>query len=156
VVSHESLDGHVADESRSESTVFRRVARVLTAGTGSATGAGLVLVVAAAWIGLGAVTAFPRWWELLVTGGVPLLTLLMLVLLQHTQNHNARATQLKLDELIRATHGASNRMMTVEDASREDLDRIQDDFRNQAESASPDLTAQPNLASDTQLPPAPS
>ena len=86
---------------------------------------------------LGAITDFPRWWELLATSGVPFLTLLMLVLIQHTQNHDDRATQLKLDELIRATHSATNRMMTVEDASRADLDRIHDNFQSQAESGRP-------------------
>ena len=60
------------------------------------------------------------------------MTLLMIVLLQHTQNHDSRATQLKLDELIRVSEGATNRMMTVEDASANDLDRIQDDFRDQS------------------------
>lgn len=70
--------------------------------------------------------------------GVPFLTLLMVVLIQHTQNHDDRATQLKLDELIRATRHATNRMMTVEDASRADLDRIHDNFQSQAESAAPE------------------
>jgi low affinity Fe/Cu permease len=116
--------------------VFRRLARGLTVRTGSATAAVLVVCGGFAWLALGVFTGFPRWWELLVTAGVPLLTFLMVVLLQHTQNHNAQAIQLKLDELIRATQGATNRMMTVEDASPEDLDRIRDDFRTQAESAS--------------------
>ena len=128
-------DGHVAHESRSGSGLFRRLAKGLTARTGSATAAVLVVCGAAAWLALGVISGFPRWWELLVTGGVPLLTFLMVVLLQHTQNHDALATQLKLDELIRATHGATNRMMTVEEASPKDLDRIQADFRSQSESA---------------------
>ncbi len=98
----------------------------------------MVVGAAAGWLVLGAITDFPRWWELLVTAGVPCLTLLMVVLIQHTQNHDDRATQLKLDELIRATHSATNRMMTVEDAGREDLDRIHDNFQSQAESAAPD------------------
>ena len=115
--------------------VFRRLAKGLTARTGSATAAVLVVCGAVAWLALGLISGFPRWWELLGTGGVPLLTFLMVVLLQHTQNHDALATQLKLDELIRATHGATNRMMTVEEASPKDLDRIQADFRSQSESA---------------------
>ena len=90
------------------------------------------MVAGGIWLILGAATGFPRWWELVVTIGLPIITLLMVVLLQHTQNHDARATQLKLDELIRVTDGATNRMMTVEDASPTDLDRIQDDFRGQA------------------------
>jgi low affinity Fe/Cu permease len=67
-----------------------------------------------------------------VTAGIPFLTLLMLVFLQHRQEHNDRAIQLKLDELIRASSRASNSKMTVEDASREDLDRIQNEFRDQS------------------------
>ena len=112
---------------------FRRLARLIRSWTGSATAAVIVFGVAAAWLVLGALTRYPRWWELLVTAGVPFVTLLMVVLLQHTQNHDDRATQLKLDELIRASHTATNRMMTVEDASRGALDRIHDDFQAQAD-----------------------
>jgi low affinity Fe/Cu permease len=87
------------------------------------------------WLGLGGLTHFARWWELLATAGVPFITLLMVVIIQHTQNHDDRATHLKLDELIRATPGATNRMMTVEEASEEDLSRIRRDFRDEAEAA---------------------
>ena len=134
----ERNDGHVADESRGESSGFRRVARHISKGTGSAAAAAGVVAAAAGWLVLGAVTDFPRWWELMATVGLPFLTLLMVVLIQHTQNHDDRATQLKLDELIRATHGATNRMMTLEDASGAHLDHIREDFQSQAESAAPE------------------
>ena len=143
VTEHERRDGHVADESRGEPGVFRRLTRHITAATGSAGAAAVVVGAAAGWLVLGAITDFPRWWELLATVGVPFLTLLMVVLIQHTQNHDDRATQLKLDELIRATHTATNRMMTVEDANRADLDRIHDNFQSQAESAAPEPSAGP-------------
>ena len=91
-----------------------------------------MVVAGCTWIAVGASTGFPRWWELVATIGLPIVTLLMVVLLQHSQNHDARATQLKLDELIRVADGATNRMMTVEDASPSDLDRIQADFRGQS------------------------
>ena len=145
---HERRDGHVADESRGESSAFRRLTRHITAATGSAGAAGVVVVAAAGWLVLGAITDFPRWWELLATVGVPFLTLLMVVLIQHTQNHDDRATQLKLDELIRATHSATNRMMTVEDASRADLDRIHDNFQSQAESGAPEPSDGPRARGD--------
>jgi low affinity Fe/Cu permease len=90
-----------------------------------------------AWLGWGAAVGYPRWWELIVTVGVPFITLLLLVFLQHTQQHDNRAIQLKLDELIRASTRASNSMMTVEDASHEDLGRIQTEFRDQAGSDDP-------------------
>jgi low affinity Fe/Cu permease len=131
-------DGHVAEQSRGDTGRFRRLARLIRSWTGSASAAVIVFGVVVAWLVLGALTSYPRWWELLVTAGVPFVTLLMVVLLQHTQNHDDRATQLKLDELIRASHTATNRMMTVEDASRAHLDRIHDDFQAQAESAKPE------------------
>jgi low affinity Fe/Cu permease len=114
------------------------MARGLTDWTGSPAAALLVVGAAIAWLLAGALTGWPRWWELIASAGVPFVTLLMLVMLQHTQNHDARATQLKLDELIRANEGATNRMMTVEDASPQDLERIHHDFREQAASPYPE------------------
>lgn len=129
-------DGHAAAQDQSPRHRFSRLAHRLTEWTGSVWAAGLVAAASVAWLGIGLLVDFPRWWELWATVGVPALTLLMLVLVQHTQNHNNLATQLKLDELIRASEGAHNRMMTVEDASRDDLNRIQADFR--AQSGSPE------------------
>ena len=138
MTSIEGTNGHVADASRSRPRPFRRVTQELTKATGSAAAATIVGGAGVVWLILGFLTDQPRWWELIVTAGVPLVTLLMVVMLQHTQNHDARAIQLKLDELIRASQGAANSMMTVEEASADDLGRIYDDFRTQAESASPE------------------
>ena len=124
---------HVVDEiERKPPRPFSIAARRLTDWTGSAVAACIVAVAAAVWVVAGALCGYPRGWELPVTAGLPFLTLLMLVVVQHTQNHNDKALQLKLDELIRASSGASNRMMTVEDVSHQDLDRIREDFQEQA------------------------
>jgi low affinity Fe/Cu permease len=135
--SSEPPDDHAAHEGRSRSGIFSRLARRLTAAAGSGTAAAIVVGSFVLWVGVGARADFPRWWELCATVGPTFVTLLMLVLIQHTESHNDRATQLKLDELIRASHGATNRMMTVEDASPQDLDKIQDAFRSEADSATP-------------------
>lgn len=63
-----------------------------------------------------------------MTVGVPAVALLLLVVVQHTQNHANRVTHLKLDELIRATDQAANAMMVLEDSSSNDLDRIKAEF----------------------------
>jgi low affinity Fe/Cu permease len=76
------------------------------------------------WLVVGAVTGFPHWWELVMTVGIPAISLVLLTIVQHTQNHADRVTQLKLGELIRATENATNRMMNIEDSSSADLDRI--------------------------------
>jgi low affinity Fe/Cu permease len=132
-------DSHPAATTQSQRGDFSRLARRLTDWTGSGWAAAVVLTTSLAWVAVGFAVNFTRWWELSATVGLPALTLLMLVLVQHTQNHNNRANQLKLDELIRATEGAHNQMMSVEDASREDHNRIQANFRNQ--SGSPEAPA---------------
>jgi low affinity Fe/Cu permease len=128
-------EDHAAYDERSRSPKFRSVAERLTAITGSGTAAAGVAGAFVVWFVVGVATGYPRWWELCATAGLPFLTLVMLVMIQHTQNHDDRATQLKLDELIRASTGATNRMMTVEDASPDDLDKIRGDFREAADSA---------------------
>jgi len=105
-----------------------------TSASGSGWAALGVVAGGACWTLVGWAAGFPRWWELVATAGVPFVTLLMVVLLQHTQNHDAQATQLKLDELIRSSQGASDRMMTVENASPADLDRIHESFERHASS----------------------
>jgi low affinity Fe/Cu permease len=129
------MEDHAAHDGRTRTPRFSRLAHRLTDFTGSGLAVALVVVAFVVWLGLGVATGYPRWWELVVTTGMPFLTLLMLVVIQHTQNHDDRATQLKLDELIRASEQATNRMMTVEDASGEDLDRIRADFRGRSQSA---------------------
>jgi low affinity Fe/Cu permease len=132
------VSNHVADQARTRAGVFTRLAQRLTSATGSGTAAIVVLVGFTVWMAVGASAGFRRWWELCASVGVPFVTLIMLVVIQHTQNHDDAATQLKLDELIRATRGASNRMMTLEEASPDDLDKIKSDFRQQADDAAPD------------------
>ena len=126
-------DDHAAAHLRGVETAYQRGARRLSEVAGSGVIFGAITVAGVVWLAVGGVTEYPRWWELVVTIGLPVVTLLMVVLLQHTQNHDSRATQLKLDELIRVTDGATNRMMTVEDASPDDLAHIQADFRHDAQ-----------------------
>src|SRR3977135_1885282 len=91
-----------------------------------------VLVVIAglgAWLAGGWALGFPRSWELVATVGLPVLTLVLLIVVQHTQNHDDRAIQLKLDEVIRALDPASNSMIRVDEGSWNDLEHVRDHFR---------------------------
>jgi|SRR5947209_7325701 len=112
---------------------FAKAAQRITHALGSVWAVGMVAALAAAWLIVGEVTGFPRWWEITGTTGLPFLSLLMLVVIQHTQNHDSRAMHLKLDELIRANQPAENRMMTIEDAGSETLEHVRGEFRRQAE-----------------------
>ncbi len=107
------------------------IAHRITIWAGSASAALEVVVALVGWLVVGWVTRFPRWWEVIATVGLSFVTLLMLILIQHTQNHDDQAVQLKLDELIRATTDAANQMMRLEDASQEDLERIRQAFNDE-------------------------
>jgi low affinity Fe/Cu permease len=123
--------GHIASDIGRDQRPFTRMAQRITRWSGSASAAVGVVAALLVWIALGAATGFPRWWEVGATVGLSFITLLMLVLIQHTQNHDDEAVQLKLDELIRANVNASNEMMRIEDTSREDLAQIRRAFDNE-------------------------
>jgi low affinity Fe/Cu permease len=123
---------HVAAEIHSRPRRFTRLAQRITVLSGSAGAALVVVLLLVIWVVAGMIMSFPGWWESVVAVGLPFATLLMLVLIQHTQNHDDQAVQLKLDELIRASADASNQMMVVEDSSQEDLDRVRDAFKEDA------------------------
>jgi len=84
----------------------------------------------AAWLVAGWALGFPRSWELVATAGLPVLTLVLLIVVQHTQNHDDRAIQLKLDEVIRALDRASNSMIRVDEGSWEDLEQVRQHFQD--------------------------
>jgi low affinity Fe/Cu permease len=119
---------HVAGDLDRQPRRFTRAAQRITIWAGSAMAAVEVVVALLAWLVIGFLTEFSRWWEVAATVGLSFVTLLMLILIQHTQNHDDQAVQLKLDELIRAAAGASNQMMRLEDASQQDLERIRRAF----------------------------
>jgi low affinity Fe/Cu permease len=67
--------------------------------------------------------------------GFPFLTLLLLALIQHSQNHDSKAIGLKLDELLASLDSPSDAMVRVEEASEEDLQMLQEHFRERSEAA---------------------
>ncbi len=106
-----------------------RVSHTLTGLVGSIWSFVATLVAGAIWIGIGVGTNYPRWWELIGSVGIPFLALLALFFLQHTQNHNDRALQLKLDELLRALGPADDALMAIEDANENDLEDLRVRYR---------------------------
>jgi low affinity Fe/Cu permease len=116
-----------------EQEPFGRLARTITYATGSwwaALGVAAGIVV---WLVVGKLVDFRKGWELTATAGVPLLTLLLLIVIQHTQHHDDRAIQLKLDELIRAIGEASNSMIKVDEGNWDELDDLSSRYRGEAD-----------------------
>ena len=83
-------------------------------------------VVVLMWAILGPVFHFSDTWQLTINTGTTIITFLMVFVIQHTQNKESMAMQLKLNELIAATKGASNRLIDIEDLDEEELKTLKD------------------------------
>ncbi len=85
-------------------------------------GAALIIVI---WATLGPFFRYSNTWQLVINTGTTIVTFLMVFLIQNTQNRDARAINLKLNELIRATSRAGNQMIDIENLSDLELDALQ-------------------------------
>jgi len=119
-------------ELRRERRRFAVIANFVVSFAGSAWAVVATLAMAVLWVAIGVPLRFSRAWELVMTVGIPVLTLLLLIGVQHTQNHDNVAMQLKLDELIRAHERTENEMIRVEEVTPEDLERLERKFQAQA------------------------
>ncbi|UYL09248.1 low affinity iron permease family protein [Bdellovibrio sp. SKB1291214] len=81
------------------------------------------------WAVLGPVFDYSDTWQLVINTATTIITFLMVFLIQNTQNRDARAIHLKLDELIRATNGARDDLIDLEEMSDDMLDQVHADFR---------------------------
>jgi low affinity Fe/Cu permease len=124
------------DEDDGISDVFGRIAGKVSFATGSVwafTSAVLIIVV---WAATGPLFHFSESWQLVVNTGTTIITFLMVFIIQHAQNKDMRAVQLKLNELIAAMEGASNRLIDVEDLSDRELEHLYARYRTLAREAS--------------------
>ena len=92
--------------------------------TGSGVAFAWAIAVVVAWAVIGPFVGFSNTWQLVINTGTTIVTFLMVFLLQRAQNKDALAIQLKLDELVAAMTGASNRLIDVESLSEEDLQTL--------------------------------
>lgn len=97
------------------------VLRWLGSASTKATFGVLVAVIVTIWAAVGLLTRFPPWWQTALYSVSSSITLLMVFVLQHTQNHQQMAVQRKLDELIRSFPHADDRLISAEAASTDEL-----------------------------------
>lgn len=90
--------------------------------------AGAVLVIAV-WLLTGPTFHFSDTWQLIINTATTIITFLMVFLIQNTQNRDAKAVHLKLDEMIRALKGARNQLVDLEDLSDEELKKLEEQFQ---------------------------
>src|SRR5579883_3272035 len=86
----------------------------------------LIIIV---WAVTGPAFQYSDTWQLVINTGTTIITFLMVFLIQNTQNRDAKAIHLKLDELIKATHGARNSMIDLDKLSDEQLKRLEEDYK---------------------------
>lgn len=100
---------------------------------------GVALGIILLWICSGPLFGFGDTWQLVINTGTTIVTFLMVFLIQHTQNVDSEAMQIKLDELIRSSDGAHNALLDLEQLEEAELDAIRSKYQRLAERARADL-----------------
>jgi low affinity Fe/Cu permease len=115
--------------------VFAKVAGKTSQAAGSFWTFSVALLIVLVWAATGPFFDYSETWQLVINTGTTIITFLMVFVIQHAQNKDMRAVQLKLNELLAAVEGASNRLIDVEDLSDKELEHLYARFRILAETA---------------------
>jgi low affinity Fe/Cu permease len=99
----------------------------------------LAVALIVVWLVTGPVFRFSDTWQLVINTGTTIITFLMVFLIQNTQNRDTEAIQVKLDELIRATRGAHNALLDLEELEEENLDAFRVKYQALATAARAEL-----------------
>ncbi|HET6680878.1 MAG TPA: low affinity iron permease family protein [Gemmatimonadaceae bacterium] len=114
---------------------FVRFAKALSTGAGRPATFAAAVALIVIWAVSGPVFGFSDTWQLVINTSTTIITFLMVFLIQHTQNRDTEAIQLKLDEIIRSVHGARNDLIDLEDQDDEELELARKHFADMAEKA---------------------
>jgi low affinity Fe/Cu permease len=100
----------------------------------------IAVLIVLVWAFTGPLFGYSDTWQLVINTSTTIVTFLMVFLIQHTQNRDTMAIQLKLAELIIAVHGAENRLAAAEDMSEEELEELHQTYRSRADQTLEHLT----------------
>jgi len=118
---------------------FTYLAKLTSRGAGSPPAFMIAVGVILVWLITGPLFHFSDTWQLVINTGTTIVTFLMVFLIQNTQNRDAEAMQVKLDELLRVTAGAHNALLDLEELEERELNRIRSGYARLAERAREDL-----------------
>ena len=121
--------------SQSREGLLSRFATRATEWTGSTVAFTSAVSIVAVWAITGPIFHYSNTWQLVINTGTTIITFLMVFLIQRAQNKDALAVQLKLSEIVAALEGASNRLISVEDLSEEELKVLHIHYKRLAEMA---------------------
>ena len=108
--------------------VFRKFAHKTSILVGSARTFIVAIIILLIWALSGPFFEFSDTWQLIINTGTTIITFLMVFLIQNTQNRDAKAIHLKLDELIRSVRSARNDLLNLENFTDDELDKLQEKF----------------------------
>ncbi len=109
--------------------LFRKFSHRIAALVGSAWAFTAAVAIILAWAVTGPIFDYSDTWQLVINTGTTIVTFLIVFLIQNTQNRDAKAIHLKLDELVRATRGARNQMVDIEQLPDEELEYLRQEFQ---------------------------
>jgi len=109
---------------------FNTFAKTFTEWAGSPFATLLAFVLVLFWLGGGLIVGYGTDYQMYINTGTTIVTFLMVFLIQNTQNRDAKAMHLKLDELLRAAKGARTELVDLEDLTDDELDTLQREFRD--------------------------
>src|SRR6267143_3058885 len=108
--------------------LFRKFAQAASQAVGSSWAFILAVLIILVWGLTGPMFHYSDTWQLVINTGTTIITFLMVFLIQNTQNRDAKAIHLKLDELIRGVKGARTNLVDLEKLSDEELERLKKQF----------------------------
>lgn len=104
--------------------LFENFSEWATRATGSSAAFLIAMTIVIVWAITGPMFDYSETWQLVINTGTTIITFLMVFLIQKSQNKDSKAIHLKLNELIAAYEGTSNRMVDIEDLTEEELDQL--------------------------------
>lgn len=121
------------------SELLERFSLKATRATGTSKAFILALTVIVVWGFTGPIFHFSDTWQLVINTGTTIVTFLMVFLIQRTQNKDALAIHLKLNEIVAALEGASNRLIDVEDLTEAEIETLHTHYQRLVAMAKEDL-----------------
>ena len=121
------------------SQMLERFSRKATEATGTSTAFIIAVLVIVVWIITGPLFHFSDTWQLVINTGTTIVTFMMVFLIQRSQNKDALAIHLKLNEIVAALDGASNRLIDVEDLTEAEIKILHSHYKKLVEMAKRDL-----------------
>jgi low affinity Fe/Cu permease len=116
-------------ENEKQFWTFSNIAREASCMLGMPYAFAVACAIVLVWGLTGPLFGYSDTWQLVINTGTTIITFLMVFLIQHTQNRDSRALQLKLDELLRSLDAARNKLINLENCSDAEIDQIERQFK---------------------------